>query len=72
LWDQCNEEKKGSLHEEIMAKLHFIDFGRKLNTSYIYLFIESEFTGLARSSPSILDNFKAPPEKVLFTTQGPL
>jgi hypothetical protein len=47
-------EKKGSLQREFMAELYFIDW------EAWYFFIESTFIGLTRSSPSILDNNKAP------------
>jgi hypothetical protein len=33
--------KKGSLHEEFMAKLHYIDVERKLDTSYIIFFLQN-------------------------------
>jgi hypothetical protein len=57
-------EKKGSLQREFMAELYFIDW------EAWYFFIESTFIGLTRSSPSILDNNKAPPENAFLTTKG--
>ena len=49
-------------------KLHWFDWIKHIihNT----FFTESEFTGLGKSSPSILVNNRAPPENVFFTTYG--
>ena len=50
-------------------KLHWFDWMKHIihNT----FFTESEFTGLGKSSPSILVNNITPPENVFFTTYRP-
>ena len=60
-------EKKGSLQREFMAELYFIDWEIPEYIKRSFL-TESEFIGLTRSSPSILESNKAPPENAFFTT----
>ena len=54
--------------QKLHDKTLFLLTWKEMNILYKYLFIESKFTSLARSSPSILDNLKVSLEKALFTT----
>ena len=50
-------------------KLHWFDWMKHI--IHNIFFTESEFTGLGKSSPSILVNNRAPLKNVFFTTYGP-